>query len=152
MDDIRIGVRFRMLNNAIRRYVDRHSEYKKEIDNLTCSNGWIIGHMCRMEEQGQDVYQRDFEEKFGITRSTVSKVLTLLEKKGFIERTSVSHDGRMKKIVLTEKSREIGRRWHEDTERTEQQMTKGFTAEEIETLCGYLDRIEKNLEECANPN
>ena len=147
MEGESIGVRFRMINNAIRRYVDRNSEYKKEIDNITCSNGWIISHMCHMEEQGQDVYQRDFEEKFGITRSTVSKVLTLLEKKGFIERTSVSHDGRMKKITLTDRAREIGRQWHKDTEKTEKQLTKDFTPEEIETLCGYLDRIEKNLEE-----
>lgn len=141
-----IGVRFRMINNAFRRYVDHTSELKKELDNMTCSNNWIIGHLCKMEEQGRDVYQRDLENGFGITRSTASKVLKLLEKKGMIERTSVSHDGRMKRIMLTDKSREIGRRMHKEFAQTEQQLTKGFSPEELETLCGFLDRIQDNLE------
>ncbi|MDE6732514.1 MAG: MarR family transcriptional regulator [Oscillospiraceae bacterium] len=141
-----IGVRFRMINNAFRRYVDHTSELKAELDNMTCSNGWIIGHLCKMEEQGRDVYQRDFENDFGITRSTASKVLKLLEKKGMIERVSVSHDGRMKKILLTEKSRELGRQMHEEFSRTEKQLTKGFSDEELKTLCGFLDRMMNNLE------
>ena len=83
---------------------------------------------------------------FGITRSTVSKVLKLLEKKGMIERKAVSHDGRMKKIVLTDKSREIGRKMHEQGEKAETQLTNGFTPDELKTLCGFLDRIQANLE------
>ena len=141
-----IGVRFRMINNAVRRYIDRTSEVKKDLDNMTCSNGWIIGHLCKMEEQGKDVYQRDLENDFGITRSTASKVLKLLEKKGMIERTSVSHDGRMKRIMLTDKSRDISRRMHTEFAQTEQQLTKGFSPEELETLCGFLDRIQANID------
>ena len=63
-----------------------------------------------------------------------------------IERTFVSHDGRMKRIVLTDKSRELGRRMHKEFEQTEKQLTKGFTPEELKTLCGFLDRIQGNLE------
>lgn len=141
-----VGVRFRMINNAFRRYVDHTSELKAELDNMTCSNGWIIGHLCKMEERGVDVYQRDFENNFGITRSTASKVLKLLEKKGMIERVSVSHDGRMKKILLTEKSRELGRQMHSEFDRVESQITKGFSEEELKTLRGFLDRMMNNLE------
>lgn len=142
-----IGMRFRMINNAVRRYVDHNSYMKKEIDNVTCSNGWIIGHLCRMEELGRDVYQRDFETDFGITRSTVSKVLKLLEKKGMIVRTAVSHDGRMKKIGLTDRSREIGKKMHDEYLQMERQLTSGFSGEELKTLCAFLDRIQANLEE-----
>lgn len=141
-----IGVRFRMINNAFRRYVDHTSELKAELDNMTCSNGWIIGHLRRMEERGADVYQRDLENDFGITRSTASKVLKLLEKKGMIKRVSVSHDGRMKKILLTEKSRELGRKMDKEFEQTERQLTSGFSDEELKTLCVFLDRMMNNLE------
>lgn len=150
-EDKSIGVRFRMINNAVRRYVDRSSEIKSEVDNMTCSNGWIIGHLCRMEEQGRSVYQRDFETDFGITRSTASKVLKLLEKKGMIIRTAVSHDGRMKKIELTDKSREIGRKMHTEYRQMENQLTRGFSEEELKTLSLFLDRIEANLEENDKP-
>lgn len=141
-----IGMRFRMINNAIRRYVDRSSELKSELDNLTCSNGWIIGHLAHMEKLGRDVLQRDFENNFGITRSTASKVLKLLEKKGMIERVPVSHDGRMKRIIMTDKSREISRKMQADYERTEKQLTRGFSEEELKKLRGFLDRIQQNLE------
>ena len=43
MENNSIGMRLRMINNAVRRYIDRYYEGKKEIDNMTCSNGWIIG-------------------------------------------------------------------------------------------------------------
>lgn len=141
-----IGMRFRMINNAIRRYMDRSSELKSEIDNLTCSNGWIIAHLDHMEKLGKDVLQRDFENNFGITRSTASKVLKLLEKKGMIERVPVSHDGRMKRIIMTDKSRELSRKMQADYERTEKQLISGFSEEELKKLRGFLDRIQTNLE------
>lgn len=146
IEDKGIGIQFRMINNAVRRYVENTSKLKKEIDNVTCSNGWIIGHLCRMEELGRNVYQRDFETDFGITRSTASKVLKLLEKKGMIIRTAVSHDGRMKKIELTDRSREIGKKMHDEYMQTERQLTSGFSGEELQTLCSFLDRIQANLD------
>lgn len=141
-----IGVRLRMLNNAVRRFIDRTSENKTEIDNLTCSNGWIIGHLCEAEKEGRDVLQRELEDEFGITRSTASKVLILLEKKGLIARVGVSHDARLKKITLTDRSREIGSRMSEDAERLEAQLTRGFSPKELETLYSYLERLQKNID------
>lgn len=142
----RIGVRLRMLNNAVRRYLDRTSESKKEIEHLTCSNGWIIGHLCDAEREGRVVFQRELEDEFGITRSTASKVLSLLEKKGFITRESVSHDARLKKIVLTDRSREIEIDMQRDVNRLESCLTKGFTQEELDTLYSYLERLQKNID------
>ncbi len=141
-----IGVRLSMLNNAVRRYIDRYTEGKKALDSLTCSNGWIIGYVCEMKEEGKDVYQRDLENNFGITRSTASKVLGLMEKKGLVERVSVSHDARLKKIIPTERSLEIGRIIKEDNEKMELLLRKGFSPKELEQLYGYLERIQTNIE------
>ncbi len=146
MENREIGKQLRMINNSVRRYIDRNYEGKKEVDNMTCSNGWIIGMLCDAELSGRDVMQRDLENEFGITRSTASKVLILLEKKGVIARESVSHDARLKKIVLTEKSRELAGKLRADTAQMESVLTKGFTPEELETLNGYLDRLQKNIE------
>lgn len=146
MDKRGIGVRLRLLNNAVRRYIDRYSVGKKELDSLTCSNGWIIGYVCEMTEDGKDVYQRDLENNFGITRSTTSKVLGLMEKKGLINRVSVSHDARLKKIVPTEKSLELGRVIKDDSEKMERRLKKGFSPQELEQLYGYFERIQSNLE------
>lgn len=146
MEQRGIGVRLRMLNNAVRRYLDRTSESKREIENLTCSNGWIIGHLCDAEREGRVIFQRDLEDEFGITRSTASKVLSLLEKKGFITRESVSHDARLKKLVPTDKSRKIENEMQCEVNRLESCLTKGFTQEELDALYSYLERLQRNID------
>lgn len=146
-----IGIQLRMLNNAVRRYIDRYAVGKKELDSISCSNGWIVGYICEMEDMGKEVYQRDLENNFGITRSTASKVLGLMEKKGLVERTGVSHDARLKKIVPTERSLEIGRVIKSDNEQMENLLKKGFSPQELDTLYEYFDRIQKNLDD-AEPD
>lgn len=143
MDGQGMGIRLRMLNNAIRRYMDRYSR-KSELDHLTCSNGWIIGYI---DDAGGSVFQKDLEGEFGITRSTASKVIILMEKKGMLKREGVSHDARLKKIMLTEKSMDVVKIMREDRERMEARLTKGFTPQELEVLYGFFDRIQANLDE-----
>lgn len=63
-----------------------------------------------------------------------------------IERVPVSHDGRMKRIIMTDKSRELSRKMQADYERTEKQLISGFSEEELKKLRGFLDRIQTNLE------
>ena len=57
-------------------------------------------HLYRHREE--QVFQRDIEREFSITRSTVTNILQLMERKGYIERRSVPQDARLKKLVLTE--------------------------------------------------
>lgn len=140
----------RMLNNAIRRYVDSTYRLKREADNLTCYNGWIIAFLYDAEQDGRQVMQRDLENEFGITRSTASRMLILLEKKGVITREEVSHDARQKRLVLTERSRELGGRMRAEGDEMARRITAGFSEEELALLDGYLTRIMNNIEK-ANP-
>ena len=140
----RIGRRLRILNNLVRRYIDK-SCTKKEIDDMTGTNGWIIGYIAR--NSGGPVYQRDLEREFGITRSTASKVIILMEKKGFICHESAPHDARLKQLRLTERSKKIVSMMEEDAKRTEKKLTDGFSEEELDTLRAYLERMIKNMEE-----
>lgn len=137
-----IGFELRSLNNLIMRQVE-NSGNKKQIDYITGTNGWIIGFLA--DNMGKDIYQRDLEEQFTITRSTASKVLILMEKKGLIERHSVPHDSRLKKLVLTPKSLEISDLMKEDAMHIEEVLTKGFTKEECETLYSYIMRMKENV-------
>lgn len=142
MDKIEIGKELRSVNNQIRRYFDNRTN-KKAVDSATDTNGWIIGFIAG--RAGQDVYQRDLEEAFGVTRSTASKVVNLMVQKGFIDRQTVKHDARLRKLVLTPKAMEIHEMMLEDRKLFEEQVVKGFTQEEIETLYSYLQRIKNNV-------
>ncbi len=137
-----IGLELRSLNNIIMRYVE-NSAHKKKVDAITGTNGWIIRYLA--ENADRDVYQRDLEEEFSITRSTASKVLILMEQKGLVERQSVSHDARLKKLVLTEKSWKVSDLMKQDGRMIEETLTKGFTEEELQNLHDYIARMKNNI-------
>lgn len=145
----RIGLELRSLNNMIRRYFE-FSGHKKQIDKITGNNGWIIGYLA--DNVNENIYQKDIEEQFTVTRSTASKVLTLMEQKGLIQRQSVTQDARLKKIVLTEKAWKIREAMLKDAERMEQTLLQGFTDEEVATLYSYLRRMKKNISEPQEKN
>lgn len=138
----RIGVELRMLNNAVARYLSRNVYRTDDGVTPTCENTWIIGYLSKAEG---DVFQKDIEAEFGITRSTASKVLILMEKKGLIERVGVSHDARLKKLVLTEKAKRIAEQMSEDGRSMEKRLIQGFSQEELDTLLSYFERMMTNL-------
>ena len=141
-----LGLELRSLSNLMRRYFEQYS-HKKCIEAITGTNSWIIGYVSDKTSEGVDVYQRDLETRFGITRSTASKVVNLMVQKDLLERQSVPHDARLKKLVLTEKSQEIKRLMDEDHDRFESALCKDFTSDELLQLFGYIERMKKNLKE-----
>jgi DNA-binding MarR family transcriptional regulator len=143
MKKILIGKELHFLNNLIMLQIEK-SPFKKQIDSITGTNGWIICFLA--ENADKEIYQKDLERQFSITRSTVSKVLILMEKKGLIERHSVSCDARLKKIVLTEKAWKISEMMISDAFRMEETLTKGFTQEELEYLHTYIQRMKNNIQ------
>ena len=75
-----LGIELRKLSNLTCRYFDQQTN-KRAVDAVTGTNGWIIGYIARREKEGREVYQRDLETRFGITRSTASKVVALMVQK-----------------------------------------------------------------------
>lgn len=137
-----IGVELRSLDNLImRKFIN--TDRKKQIDSITGTNGWIIGFLA--DNADKDIYQKDLEEQFAITRSTVSKVLILMEKKGLIERHGVPNDSRLKKLVLTDKAWKLNESMKEHGDKIEAALTKGFTEEELEALYSYIQRMRDNI-------
>ena len=88
---------------------------------------------------------RDIEREFSITRSTVTNILQLMERKGYITRQSVEQDARLKQLVLTEK----GRQFHEDTMRafhqTDEYVAGLLTEEENTELLRLLNKLYLGL-------
>lgn len=137
-----VGKELRSLNNLIMRHFE-NSPRRKQIESVTGTNGWIIVYLSRNRDR--DIFQKDLETQFGITRSTASKVLNLMERKGFIQREKVARDARLKKIVLTPMALEFSDKMHEYAVCFERTLTKGFTEDEQDTLLDYIQRMKTNL-------
>lgn len=132
----------RSLSHLIYRFIENLPN-KKQIESMTGTNGCIIGYLA--ENSNHDVFQKDIEKAFGITRSTASKVINLMEQKGLVERQSVSYDARLKKIVMTDKSKSISHLMAEDMTLVESVLTEGFSLDEKKALYSYLKRMKQNL-------
>ena len=139
----KIGIDIHRLDNRIRRCV-QHTATQHKMEAVSGTNGRIIRFLS--EHTDRDVYQKDLESEFGITRSTASRVLRLMEQKGLVERQSVPHDARLKKLVLTERSRRIMQEMCQTGTTIDSRLLQGFSPEEVQTLYGFLERMFQNLE------
>lgn len=140
-----VGKAIRSLNNMLMRRFDSGRPDREVLERITGTNRWVIGYLVEQARAGKDVYQRDLEETFGVTRSTVSKVIDLMVRKGLIERRSVERDARLNKLVLLPKALELSDRMCAYAEGVERELLAGFSPEEVQTLLGYIDRMKKNL-------
>ena len=81
----KIGHELRTLDNMMSRNLMAAAR-ERGVDELTAMHGWILGYLCRNEDK--DIFQKDIEAEFKICRSTVTNILKLMEKKGYIRRAS----------------------------------------------------------------
>lgn len=138
-----IGHALHALDITMRRYIDTYS-HKKEHENLTGTNTWVIQFIA--DHKDEPVYLRDIERRFGITRSTASKVVDMLVRNGFVERHTGETDARLRRLTLTEKSENLLADIRADHEAMEAVLTKGFTQNEKETMLTYLRRAKINVD------
>jgi len=138
-----IPAQLRRVNNLIFRKINAFSR-ANEVERGTPMHGWIVEYLYR--NQDHPVFQRDIEREFSITRSTVTNILQLMEKKGYIERQSVPQDARLKMLVLTEK----GQLFHEKTmlalRQTDEFVAGLLTEEENAELLRLLNKLKAGLE------
>lgn len=138
-----IGFEIRTLSNLIRRDVEKNVADMKLEPNRRI-HGWAINYFY--ENRDKDIFQKDFEEKFSIRRSTASNMLKLMEKNGYIKRKSVESDARLKKIVLTEKAISVHKKICEDIAEREKRLRAGINKEELKTFFCVMEKLKKNME------
>ena len=80
-----------------------------------------------------------------MTRSTSCRVLGLMEQKGLIAREPVKRDARLKKIVLTDKSRHIAEVLHDNAKNMERILLEGLEDDQIRQFMHVLDVMQANL-------
>lgn len=137
------GHRFRLIHNAIEKSIDKQVGGILEGERLTGVQFATLHYL--FHHQTTDVFQKDIEAAFHISRATASNILKGMEKKGLIQRVPMEYDGRLKKLLLTQKAYEHDKQARIGVERTEQWVIKGMTEEEIHTFRSLLDRAIQNL-------
>ncbi|WP_190972084.1 MarR family winged helix-turn-helix transcriptional regulator [Bifidobacterium vespertilionis] len=143
MDQHVLSMEMRALCKAVNRYLGETMPASAR--EATGGNANIIIFLARNRDR--EIYQHTIEEKFCVTRSTASRVLALMEKKGLIVREPVAHDARCKRIVLTDKADAIVNDLKANGDRTEALLLRGFTEAERQAFHDYLHRMRANIDE-----
>ncbi len=142
MEEKYVGQKIRILYNQIRRKIEK--ETVKSGVEVTSTQARIIGFVYR-ESSKRDIFHKDIEEEFDIRRSSVTNILQLLEKNGYIKRVSVTEDARLKKIVLTEKGAGIHEEVLKGIQEIESSLNAIYTQDELEQLFFLLDKLSNAL-------
>ena len=99
-----VGHEIHVLSNMIGRKIDEEKR-QRNMGDVSPVQAWVIRYLH--DHKGQEICQRDLERDFNITRSTVTGILQLMEKKGYILRVSVPTDARLKQILLTNQGEDL---------------------------------------------
>ena len=136
-----IGLELRSVNNQIKRYINALPVFQS--NEVSGIYGYVIGFIYRNPDR--DIFQKDIEEELSVRRSSVTNLLCQMEKYGLIERTSVSGDGRLKKVVLTQKAVDMQLEIERGIAEVEEKLKKGLTKSEQEQLFLLLAKLKNNM-------
>ena len=127
--------------NLLKRRLD-NTVSKVTTDNITGVQVLILGFI---NESESDVYQKDIEKQFDIRRSTVTNILHGMEKQELIIRKAVNNDARLKKILLTDKAKEIINALNEEVTKTQQLLIKDIPEKDLEVYLLVIKKMKENL-------
>lgn len=139
-EEVNIGKIVIAFSNRINRRISKEAAQY----GITGVQGRILGFIYYKSNK-KDIFQKDIEEELNIRRSSVTSVLQLMEKNGYIKRIRVSEDGRLKKIILTEKGLEIQRGVYACIINVEKSLRNELSDDEFHMLVALINRLSKKV-------
>lgn len=135
-----------MIINKISHRLRRRSQAVQESIGISEAQGRILNYILA-EGSRRNVYQKDIEEEFDLRPPTASSILRSLEKQEMISRVPDETDGRLKKLIFTEKADTIRLALEEEIVETERRLLDGITDEEQKMFLRLAEKMFHNLEE-----
>lgn len=111
--------------------------------DVTSQQAMIIIYLYKYRDR--KLNQKDIENKFDVSKASISGLLNRLESKGFIYRSNESDDARCKNVYLTQAGINIRNSLFNYYERKENELVAGFSKEEEDTLRFLLKKVRDNI-------
>lgn len=109
---------------------------------ITPVQAQIIDYLIDNEH---DIYQKNIEQLLNLRRSTISGILHTMEKNGLILKCSIKEDARLRKIILTQKARNL----HDDInlkfDKLNERICTNITKKELSYFLNILDKMIDNI-------
>ena len=137
------------LSRSAARYVSKLSNKIRRHTNAFSLNGKLSGAQGRILHfilaQTDDIFQKDIEEEYSLRPSSATEILKKMEQNGLIHREPTSYDGRLKKIIPSEKAIHYQKQVITDLTKLEHDLTKGIDPGQLEIFFQVMEKMLKNL-------
>ncbi|WP_125768414.1 MarR family winged helix-turn-helix transcriptional regulator [Companilactobacillus furfuricola] len=140
MDKV-FGIVVKKANNGL----DRDAEKFAKTLGITRMQLSIINYISRNENK-TDIFQKDIEKEFNIRKASATSALKLMEQKDLIIRVSLPKDARLKRIVLTSKSRQLTEQISDYIASVEAEVTQAVGAEQMQIVKDGLAKVSAFFE------
>lgn len=138
------GLKIKHLNNLITKKV--YALFTNdEYPFISHSSFLVIDYLY--ENKDHEVTQKDIEKALVINRATTSKMLLLLEQKGFISRMNSTEDARKKIVVLTERGHDFRMHNLMKAEELNQFFSEVLSEEDFIAFDRFYEKLRHALEE-----
>lgn len=90
--------------------------------------------------------QKDLEEPISCNKSTMSSIISTMEKKDLVYRSISEKDSRFNYLLLTQRGLEVVEFLKQDKKYTEEILCNNISDDEYNTFMLVIDKIRKNME------
>ncbi|MBD5490375.1 MAG: MarR family transcriptional regulator [Lachnospiraceae bacterium] len=129
----------------MKQIIDKH---KVSVDasfksrNLTLSQARVLQYIS---DKGGRVAQKSIEEHLDVSHPTVVGIVSRMEKNGYLHCYTDEEDRRNKMVEMTERAVRLSHEMQNEVASYEEELLRGLTKEEIESLYRMLDIMYKNV-------
>ncbi len=138
-----VGYLAKTVSNLVNRRIQARVAEVEKIEGISARHGWVLGYLIRNKDK--EIYQKDIEKEFDITKSTVTAILKNMEKNGHIERKFVEGDARLRQIVITEKGEMVHQIFFDNIMSVEDEINSLLTEEEIKEYARISKKLIQNI-------
>jgi DNA-binding MarR family transcriptional regulator len=119
------------------------NRYKRMNIDITPMHARII---MTIYKSNDSLCQKDLESSMSCNKSTMSSIISTMEKNGLLVRQTCKQDSRINYLVLTDKGLEIVDFLKKDRKHNEKILMDGISDDEYLVFTQVVDKIRNNLE------
>lgn len=136
--------KIKSVNDAFHRY---HCNHRSIIEARFREKGLYFGQppILKYLSEQKNATQKEIADYLHVSAPSVAKSLKRMEESGLVVRVENKKDARMNSVKLTKKGKELVEYADNLFLRIDDVAYNGFTAEEMDTLVLFLERMNNNL-------
>ncbi len=133
---------FGYLFKQIQHQIKERMNYVMKDCNLTSQQGYVL---YVLEKNGGSLSQKEIEDKLNVSHPTIVGIISRMESNGFVKTHLLETDRRIKIVELTEIAYQFKETVERNRSKLNEDIVKGMSEEEMDTLEHLLNRINNNL-------